>query len=195
VDDSGKANQEDLVGEVTGLTIGADLESLDSGDVLTIEVAPKHGEGAEVIGGSGDVLKQSVLAAWRYVQQSARVYGINQADVDENGVSVHLVNIAEYREGPSAGIPFVVAMVSALTGRAVRKRLALTGEVSLKGKVSGVGGVPQKIVAAYKSGRRLVIIPEANLSDLQYVPRQVLDNMEVRGVSTAEEAVDAALTH
>jgi DNA segregation ATPase FtsK/SpoIIIE-like protein len=195
VDDSDKANQEDLVGEVTGLTVGADLDSLDSGDVLTIEVAPKHGEGAEVIGGSGDVLKQSVLAAWRYVQQSARIYGIKAADVDRNGVSVHLVNIAEYREGPSAGIPFVVAMVSALTGRTVRKRIALTGEVSLKGKVGAVGGVPQKIVAAYKRGRRLVIVPEGNISDLQYVPQQVLDNIEVRAVSTAEEAIEAALGH
>lgn len=193
VDDADKANHEDLVGEVTGLTVGADLDSLDSGDVLTIEVAAKHGEGAEVIGGSGDVLKQSVLAAWRYVQQAAKVYGLRAADVDKNGVSVHLVNIAEYREGPSAGIPFVVAMVSALTGRAVRKRIALTGEVSLKGKVGSVGGVPQKIVAAYRRGRRLMIIPDGNMADLQYVPQQVLDSIEVRSVKTAEEAIEAAL--
>ena len=194
VDDRDNANHKDLIGEVTGLAVGPDREDLLDGDVMTIEVGVKPGDGAEVTGRSGDVLKQSVLAAWRHVQQYASDYGIPEEKLRDHGVSVHLVNISEYREGPSAGMPFVVAMVSALSNRPVRRAVAMSGEVSLKGKVSAVGGVPQKVVAAYKRGRKVVILPKANARDLERVPREILDALDIRLVSTASEALRAALT-
>lgn len=193
VDDRDRANHEDLVGEVTGLAVGPDHDDLLDGDVMTIEVMAKPGDGAEVTGLSGDVLKQSVLAAWRHVQQYGAEYGIPAEKLRDHGVSVHLVKISEYREGPSAGMPFVVAMVSALADRPVRRGVAMSGEVSLKGKVGAVGGVAQKVVAAYKRGRRLVLLPKANARDLERVPREVLDAIEVRLVSSAREAIDLAL--
>lgn len=193
VDDRDNANHKDLIGEVTGLAVGPDREDLLDGDVMTIEVGVKPGDGAEVTGRSGDVLKQSVLAAWRHVQQYAADYGIPEEKLRDHGVSVHLVNISEYREGPSAGMPFVVAMVSALSNRPVRRAVAMSGEVSLKGKVSAVGGVPQKVVAAYKRGRKVVILPKANARDLERVPREILDALDIRLVSTASEALKAAL--
>lgn len=194
IDDRDNANHKDLIGEVTGLAVGPDREDLLDGDVMTIEVGVKPGDGAEVTGRSGDVLKQSVLAAWRHVQQYASDYGITAEKLRDHGVSVHLVNISEYREGPSAGLPFVVAMVSALSNRPVRRAVAMSGEVSLKGKVSAVGGVPQKVVAAYKRGRKVVILPKANARDLERAPREILDALDIRLVSTASEALWAALT-
>jgi DNA segregation ATPase FtsK/SpoIIIE-like protein len=193
IDDSDRANHEDLVGEVTGLTVDGQSSRLDGGAAMTIEVVVKNGEEVEVTGSSGEVLKQSIVAAWRHVQQSAKAYGIPEKNVKGKGVSVHLVNIAEYREAPSAGLPFVAAMVSALTNRAVRRGVALTGEVSLKGKVGAVGGIPQKIVAAYRAGRQLVVIPAANAADLRYVPAQVADTIEVKMVDSAEAAISAVL--
>jgi len=194
IDDRDRANHEDLVGEVTGLAVGPNHDDLLDGDVMTIEVVTKPGDGAEVTGRSGDVLKQSVLAAWRHVQQNAVEYGIPEEKLRDHGVSVHLVNISEYREGPSAGMPFVVAMVSALSNRPVRRAVAMSGEVSLKGKVSAVGGVPQKVVAAYKKGRKRVILPKANARDLERVPSEIRDALDIRLVSTASEALKAALT-
>jgi hypothetical protein len=192
IDDRDAANREALVGEATGLAVG-DGEGLLAGDVMTVEVETKPGEGVEVTGLSGEILRQSVTAAWRHVQQRAREYGIADKRMKGTGVSVHLVNISEYREGPSAGIPFVVAIVSALSGRPVRPGLAMTGEVSLKGKVGAVGGVPQKVVAAFKRGRREVILPEANADDLAAVPREVLDGLKIHRVADAHDAIRIAL--
>jgi hypothetical protein len=192
VDDSDRANSDPLVGEATGLAASA-TDDLLGGDVMTVEVETKAGEGAEVIGQSGEVLKQSVLATWRHVQQHAAEYGIPKKRLAGTGVSVHLVNIAEYREGPSAGIPFVVAIVSALTQRPVRPGLAMTGEVSLKGKIGSVGGIAQKVVAAYKRGRKLVIIPKANAADVGSIPDAVRQAIEIRVVESVREVIEIAL--
>lgn len=193
IDDSDQANFEDLVGEVTGLAVGADEHRLDAGSTMTIEVIRKKGEGIEVTGLSGEILNHSVLAAWRHTQEFAAQYGISPAKLRGYGVSVHLVHISEYREGPSAGLPFVIAMVSALTGRPVKRNLAVTGEVSLKGKVGSVGGVAQKLIAAFKRGRSLVILPSENSDSLRMVPPEVLQRLEVRFVSEVRDAIEAAL--
>ncbi len=100
-DDSDRANHESLVGEVTCLAAGSDSGNLAEGDVMVLEVEKRKGDGPEVIGLAGDVLKQSALAAWRHVQQHASEYGITQEQVSGTGISVHLVNIARYREGPN----------------------------------------------------------------------------------------------
>ena len=191
VDDSDLANREALVGEVTGLASHGD--ELSSGETITIETEAISSPKLEVTGAAGDVLKQSVQAAWRYVQQHYSDYGIDQKTIQKQGISVHLVNISEFRDGPSAGIAFLTAIVSAYTGRPVRAGLAMSGEVSLKGKVTEVGGIPQKIVAAFRRGRRHVIIPKANEKDLMFVPSQVKDSMEIHLVENAAEAVEIAL--
>jgi ATP-dependent Lon protease len=108
-------------------------------------------------------------------------------------VLVHLVHIAEEREGPSAGVAFVVGIVSAATGRPVKPALALTGEVSLHGKVTRVGGVPEKVKTAARYGRKTVILPRENARDLEALPDQVLEAIEVVPVTTIEEVIDAAL--
>lgn len=194
VDDTDAANHEALVGEATCLAAGPSHDDLLDGATMTVEVELKEGGDVEVIGSAGDILKQSVLAAWRHVQQHAAEYGVEDQKIRGTGVTVHLVNIAEYREGPSAGLPFVVAIVSALTGRPVRPGLAMTGEVSLKGRVGAVGGVPQKAVAAFKRGRRIIILPRLNEPDLALVPTEVRDGLEVHLVDTASEAIEIALT-
>jgi ATP-dependent Lon protease len=193
VDDSHRANHESLVGEVTGLAAGPDSGDLLDSDVMILEVEARPGRDTEVIGRAGEVLKQSVLAAWRHVQQHAVEYGVDDSRIRDTGVSVHLVNIARHREGPSAGVPFVVAMVSALSGRAVRPRMAMTGEVSLKGHVGKVGGIPQKIVAAYRNGRTNVILPRTNAADVVLVPQEIRDAMQVHLVDNVAEAIAIAL--
>lgn len=193
VNDNDRANHESLVGEVTGLAAGPDSGDLLDGDVMILEVEARPGRDTEVIGRAGEVLKQSVLAAWRHVQQHAAECGVDDSRIRDTGVSVHLVNIARYREGQSAGVSFVVAMVSALSGRAVRPRMAMTGEVSLKGHVGKVGGIPQKIVAAYRSGRTNIILPRANAADVARVPQPIRDAVQIHLVDNVAEAIAIAL--
>jgi len=161
---------------------------------MTIEVMAKPGDGTEVTGRLGDVLKQSVLAAWRHVQRYRADYSIPAQKLKDHGVSVHLVDISEYREGPSARMPFVITIMSALPARPVRCGVAMSSEVSLKGKVNAVGGAPRKIIAAYKKGRKRVTLPKANARDLERVPREIRDALQSRLVSTASEALKFALT-
>ena len=156
---------------------------------MVLEVEKRKGDGPEVIGLAGDVLKQSALAAWRHVQQHASEYGITQEQVSGTGISVHLVNIARYREGPSAGVAMVVAIVSALTGRPVRPRLAMSGEVSLKGHVGAVGGIGQKVVAAWRRGRTTVILPKENEADLALLPAEIRQQLTVHVIDDVREAV------
>src|SRR5712675_220552 len=192
-DDADRANHESLIGEATCLAASTDSANLADGDVMVLEVEARKGEGPEVIGLAGDVLKQSALAAWRYVQQHAADYDIAQGRVSGTGISVHLVNIARYREGPSAGVAMVVAIVSALSGRAVRPRIAMSGEVSLKGHVGRVGGIAQKVVAAWRRGRTTVILPRESEADVALVPVEILRQLTVHYVFDVKEAVALAL--
>src|SRR5205085_1643513 len=118
---------------------------------------------------------------------------ITEKRLQEERVAVHLVRIAEPKDGPSAGMVFVVGIISALTGRPVKPACALTGEVTLHGEVLGVGGVPFKIKAAAKAGRKLVVIPAENAKDVSQVPDDVLRHVEVVPVKTIAEALDRVL--
>ena len=194
VNDQDEANHKALEGVATGLFVGPDEDDLLDGGVIMIEAEVRKGDGeCEIIGSAGGVLLDSVKAAWRHVQTHAPELGIAAKRLQGKSVVVHLVDIAQYREGPSAGIPFVVAIVSALTQRAVRSALAMTGEVSLKGNIGAVGGVPQKVVAAFKRGRKVVILPKANAADLEDVPAEVRRSLDIRLVETVREAIDHAL--
>jgi ATP-dependent Lon protease len=139
------------------------------------------------------VLKDSVQTAYNIVRSRFRELGVSEKRLREQVVAVHLVRIAQPREGPSAGIAFVVGIVSALTGRAVKPGCAMTGEVTLHGEVTGVGGLTFKVRAAAKAGRKLVLVPAENAKEVAQVPDDVLAQVEVVPVRTIEEVLERVL--
>jgi ATP-dependent Lon protease len=188
-----RLNHEAAVGEATGLATVRDGDAA-FGDLIVVEAALVPGKGeVTVVGGRGKILRESVKAAFQYVRSHAVDLGIAPTLLDGSKLALHLLHIAEEREGPSAGVTFVTAMVSAATRRPVRPALAMTGEVSLLGKVTEVGGLPQKLEAAARAGRKTVIIPRANAADVSAVPDEILDQLEVIPVESVEELLAAAL--
>src|SRR5262249_44779934 len=139
------------------------------------------------------VLSDSVRTAYNVVRLGARKFGIDDRRLQEQWVAVHLVRIAEPRDGPSAGLAFVVGIISALTHPPIRPARAMTGEVTLHGEVIGVGGVPFKIKTAAKAGRKLVLIPAENAKDVAQVTADVLAQVEVVPVKTIQEALERVL--
>lgn len=195
VDDGDEENRKPLEGVATALVVDSGTDDLGGGGTVRVEVELQRGDGGcEVIGSAGAVLQESAKAAWRYVQTHAKDYGVGAKGIAGKSAVVHLVQIAQRRDGPSGGIPFVVAMLSALTQRPVRPGIAMTGEVSLKGTVTAVGGIPQKVIAAYKRGRRLVILPKSNADDLSAVPREIRDELEFHFAENVHDVIEKALT-
>lgn len=189
-----RLNREAVVGAVTGLAV-LEKEGVGvGGDLILIQVSAFGGKGhVEVTGLHGPVLRNSVQTAYNIVRSRFHELGINEKRLREQVVAVHLVRIAEPKEGPSAGLPFVVGIVSALTGRAVKPACAMTGEVTLHGEISAVGGVPFKIRTAVKAGRKLVLIPAENARELVQVPESILAQVEVVPVKTIQEALARVL--
>jgi ATP-dependent Lon protease len=187
-------NREAVVGAVTGLAVLTRNGTGIGGDITLIQVSafPGHGR-VEVTGLHGRVLSDSVRTAYNIVQSRFREFGISDRSLREQVVAVHLVRIAEPKDGPSAGIAFVTGIVSALTGRPVKPACAMTGEVTLHGEVTGVSGIPWKIKAAARAGRKRVIIPADNARELSQVPDEVLKQIEVHPVKTIQEALGLAL--
>lgn len=189
-----RANKENLVGEITGLVALMYRDRVIGGDIMLVEVSAFSGSpGIKVTGVHGHTLRHSVEAAYAYVRNSAQALGIPGDLLKSKRVHVHLVHIATPREGPSAGLTFLVGIVSALTGWPVRAGIAVTGEVSLHGRVTAVGAAPQKIMAAYRHGRKMVILPKENEPDLLKVPPQALSAFRVIPVENAAQAIAAAL--
>jgi ATP-dependent Lon protease len=139
------------------------------------------------------VLRDSVNTAYNVVRTMGREFGIAEQNLRERRIAVHLTRIAELRDGPSAGLAFVIGMVSALTGRKVRSGTACTGEVSLHGEVTAVGGIAEKIAAAAAAGRRLVFVPAENAADVKRLPAELLSKLEIAPVRTVAEALERAL--
>lgn len=189
-----RANRDPLVGHVTGLVVLMRGDTTISGDVFFIEVSRLNGRpGPSVTGLRGKVLEDSVRTAYQTLQLLPAPWNTAAARLASGQTAVHLVNIADPKDGPSAGITFVTAMVSAALGLPVRPGLAMTGEVSLHGSVEAVGGIPQKIVAAAHHQRRTVIIPAANAADLRDVPDDVLGKIEIITVERIEDVLQYAL--
>lgn len=185
-------NREAVIGAVTGLGVVTRDGSIVGGDVILIQVSAFSGKqagGLSVTGLHGQILQDSVRTAYNIVRSRFRDFGMNEKLLRERVVAVHLVRIAEPKEGPSAGLAFVVGIVSALTGRPVKPACAMTGEVSLFGEVTGVGGLPFKIKAAVKAGRKLVLVPAENAREVSQVPDDVLSQVEVVPVRTIQEAL------
>ena len=186
----GETDEVDQVGIVTGLAW-----TEFGGDILTIEAIKMPGKGRmKVTGNLKDVMKESISAANSYVKALAPKFGILPPVFDKTDVHVHVPEGATPKDGPSAGVAMAVAMVSVLTGIPVRKDLAMTGEITLRGRVLPIGGLKEKLLAALRSGIKTVLIPKENEKDLVDLPANVKSGLEIIPVSLVEEALKHALT-
>ncbi|MNX82643.1 Lon protease 1 [compost metagenome] len=164
------------------------------GSMLTIEVAKLKGKGRlSLTGHLGDVMKESAQTAFTFVKANAEALGIAEDAWSHCDLHLHVPQGAVPKDGPSAGMAMAVAIASVLSGRPVRSDLAMTGEISLRGRVLAIGGVKEKVLAAHRAELGLVVLPEENRSDLDEVPAEVRDALEFRFVSRAEETLALAL--
>lgn len=187
--DYGRAEVEDLIGVSTGLAwteVG--------GDLLSIEAVRLPGKGKMTITGKlGDVMQESVQAALSYVRSQAADYGIKPSIFDKSDFHIHVPEGATPKDGPSAGIAICTSIVSMLTANPIRKDLAMTGEITLRGRVLGIGGLKEKLLAALRGGIKTVLIPHDNVKDLADIPDNVKNNIEIIPVKTLREVLGHAL--
>jgi len=165
------------------------------GDVLFIEAASMVGkEKLTLTGQLGEVMKESAQIALSYIRAHAEEFGINPKKFNEIDIHLHVPAGAVPKDGPSAGVTMVTALVSLLTGRPVRSDVGMTGEVSLQGHVLPIGGLKQKILAAHRAGLKTVIFPKRNEADLDDVPEDVRREMTFHTAETLEEVLKNALS-
>jgi ATP-dependent Lon protease len=185
----GMAEHDDQVGVATGLAwteVG--------GDTLAIEVSIYKGNGRLTLTGKlGDVMKESAQAGYSYIRSRAGELGIDEASYDKQDIHVHIPEGAIPKDGPSAGITMALALASALTGRKVRHEMAMTGEITLRGRVLPVGGVKEKVLAAHRAGIKTLILPKDNKKDLDEIPKKVRDRIRFILVEHMDEVLEAAL--
>jgi ATP-dependent Lon protease len=187
--DFGMAEDEDQVGAVTGVSV-----SEYGGDVLTVEAIIVPGKGDFTLTGQlGKVMEESARAAWSYARVHAARFDVARSKIEDNSVHIHVPAGAIPKDGPSAGVTMCTAIVSALTGRAVRKDVAMTGEITLRGKVLPIGGVKEKLLAAHRAGIKTFILPRKNRKDLAEVPEEIRAELEILLVDHVEEVLAAAL--
>jgi ATP-dependent Lon protease len=186
----GETDEEDQVGIVTGLAW-----TEFGGEILTIEAVKMPGRGRmSITGNLKEVMKESISAAASYVRARATKFGIKPTAFDKTDVHLHVPEGATPKDGPSAGVAMAVAIVSVLTGVPIRKDLAMTGEITLRGRVLPIGGLKEKLLAALRSGIKTVLIPQENEKDLAEVPENVKSGLEIIPVSTVDEVLARALT-
>jgi len=184
-----KAEEHDEIGAATGLAV-----TFAGGDILGIEVTLMPGSGKLTITGKlGDVMQESAHAAMSYVRAHAAGLGLDRAFYQKIDVHVHVPEGAIPKDGPSAGITIATALASAVSRVAVRKDVAMTGEITLRGRVLPIGGVKEKLLAASRSGYTTVVIPRENLKDLKEVPKAVRGSLEVVLASTMDDVLKTAL--
>ncbi|WP_395662219.1 endopeptidase La [Aestuariivirga sp.] len=185
----GEAEREDQVGVVTGLAwteVG--------GEILTIEALMMPGKGKMTVTGNlRDVMKESISAASSYVRSRAATIGVKPPVFDKRDIHVHVPEGATPKDGPSAGIAMVTAIVSVMTGIAVRRDVAMTGEITLRGRVLPIGGLKEKLLAALRAGIKTVMIPEENVKDLAEIPNNVKSGLEIIPVTRMDEVLKHAL--
>ncbi len=180
---------ENRVGIATGLAWTA-----FGGDTLDIEVNLIKGKGhIELTGNLGEVMKESAMAALSYVKANADMLGINADIIADTDIHLHVPEGAVPKDGPSAGITIATALVSALTGRATSKKVAMTGEITIRGRVLPIGGLKEKSMGAYRSGVKTIIIPCDNVKDLDEVPKLVKDNIQFIPCDRIEKVLSYAL--
>jgi len=186
----GEAETEDLVGVVTGLAwteVG--------GELLSIESVTLPGKGKVIATGKlGDVMKESVQAAESYVKSRGSAYGIKRASFEKRDIHVHVPEGATPKDGPSAGVAMVTSIVSVLTGIPVKRGVAMTGEITLRGRVFPIGGLKEKLMAAHRGGLTTVLIPKENEKDLVEIPENVKRGLTIIPVAHVDEVLLHALT-
>ncbi|MBL0720482.1 endopeptidase La [Piscinibacter sp. Jin2] len=187
--DFGRAEKQNQVGQVVGLAwteVG--------GDLLTIEAAVMPGKGNILRTGSlGDVMKESVEAARTVIRSRARRLGIKDELFEKRDIHIHVPDGATPKDGPSAGAAMATAFVSALTGIPVRADVAMTGEITLRGEITAIGGLKEKLLAAHRGGIRTVMIPEENVKDLADIPENVKGHLEIVPVRWIDRVLEVAL--
>ncbi|MDC9581703.1 endopeptidase La [Xenorhabdus sp. PR6a] len=187
--DYGRADTENRVGQVTGLAwteVG--------GDLLTIETASVPGKGKLTYTGSlGEVMQESIQAALTVVRARADKLGISADFHEKRDIHVHVPEGATPKDGPSAGIAMCTALVSCLTGNPVRADVAMTGEITLRGLVLPIGGLKEKLLAAHRGGIKTVVIPDDNKRDLEEIPQNVIQDLEIHPVKRIEDVLSIAL--
>lgn len=189
-----RLNTEAVVGAATGLAVQVRDGQEVGGDVILIQVSALNGSPTvEVTGLHGAALKDSVRAVYNLVRANFREFGIPEQRLKTQTVAVHLVKIAEAKDGPSAGLAFAVGIVSALANRPVKPGWAFTGEVALHGEVGPVGGLGHKIAAAARAGRKHVVVPAGQATAVMGLPEEVRSAVEIHPVATAREALALAL--
>ncbi len=185
----GEAEAEDMVGVVTGLAwteVG--------GEILTIEAVTVPGRGKVIATGKlGDVMKESVQAAESYVKSRSTEFGIKPTIFNKKDIHVHVPEGATPKDGPSAGVAMVTTIVSVLTGIPVRRDVAMTGEVTLRGRVLPIGGLKEKLLAALRAGIKIALIPSENEKDLADIPENVKRSLQIIPVSSVDEVLKHAL--
>ena len=185
----GVSEEEDQIGAVTGLAwteVG--------GELLTIEAVTVPGKGqVKTTGKLGEVMQESIQAAWSFLRARAPIYGVKPSLFAKKDVHIHLPEGAVPKDGPSAGIGMVTALVSTLTGIPVRRDVAMTGEVTLRGRVLPIGGLKEKLLAALRGGITTVLIPQENEKDLADIPANILEGLEIVPVRHVDEVLARAL--
>jgi ATP-dependent Lon protease len=185
----GAAEEKDEVGVATGLAVNA-----FGGDTLPIEVSISEGNGRITLTGLlGDVMRESAQAALTYSRSNARILGLEPAIFDKINVHIHVPDGATPKDGPSAGIGMATAVISALTRRPVRRDVAMTGEVTLRGKVLPIGGLKSKTIAAHRAGIATVIMPKDNVKEIPELPERIREDLTLIPVSHLDEVLSVAL--
>ena len=180
-----KAEKEPQIGVVTGMA-WTEL----GGDILPTEVAIVKGKGELILTGQlGDVMKESAQAGLSYIRSRAERFAIPEDFYEKNDIHIHLPEGAVPKDGPSAGITMATAMVSALTNRKVRSDVAMTGEITLRGRVLPIGGLKEKVLAAYREGMHTIILPKDNIRDIEEIPKTIRERIQFVPVTSMDEVL------
>lgn len=189
--DFGRAEEENQIGQVTGLAW-----TQVGGELLTIESSAVRGKGRVIKTGSlGDVMQESIQAALTVVRSRSKVLGIAPDWHETHDIHIHVPEGATPKDGPSAGIAMCTALVSVLSNIPVRADVAMTGEITLRGEVLRIGGLKEKLLAAHRGGIKTVVIPADNERDLRDIPENITEALEIRPVKWIDEVLEIALTH
>jgi ATP-dependent Lon protease len=185
----GLAEERDEIGVATGAAVTS-----VGGDLLSIEVSVMEGKGELILTGHlGEVMRESARAAISYARSRSVDFGIEPGYFDKHNIHIHIPAGAIPKDGPSAGITMATALISTLTGRAIRKDVAMTGEITLRGRVLPIGGLREKTLAAHRGGIRTFLLPKRNAKDLAELPEVVKKDLELIQVNTLDEVLAFAL--